>query len=198
MLHVRLYNEWWLWEYIHTCLPANLHDFIIFTFPDSHTSCISIFPNILEFHKYVNSTITEIQNQKIVKSCMFASRHVCMYKCMHIYMFCVCIYIFGRHYACMYVCMYCASVCLHVTMQASNDNDALSIVPFHLSSLDDWNEVPNDFVTHVMPLWYSSGQDDWNEVQHEFFSHLTILPLASVSCDANGIVNSTIALIRPR
>ena len=49
-------------------------------------------------------------------------------------------------------------------------------------------------VSSVTPFHFI-GQDDQNEMQHDFFSHLT---LAWALCDANGIVYSTIVLIRSR
>ena len=42
------------------------------------------------------------------------------------------------------------------------------------------------------------GQDDRSEVQHDFLGHMMPLALASVSCDANSIVNGTITVLRSR
>ena len=40
------------------------------------------------------------------------------------------------------------------------------------------------------------GQDDRNEVQYDFLCHMVPMAMASVSCDANSLVNATIALPR--
>ena len=41
-------------------------------------------------------------------------------------------------------------------------------------------------------------QDDQNEMKCDFFIHLTLSEPVSASCDANGIVYSTIAFIMSR
>ena len=88
---------------------------------------------------------------------------------------------------------------------------ALSMTPFCLSGQDEWNKVKHYFIVIAMPVLVihdnddiinkmaaSLVQDDWNDIQHDLFSHLTLLVLASASCDAKGIVNSTIVFIKLR
>ena len=53
-----------------------------------------------------------------------------------------------------------------------------------------------DMMTSSIAPKHLLGQDGKNDMQHDFFSHLILLTLASASCDANGIVNSTIVFIR--
>ena len=49
----------------------------------------------------------------------------------------------------------------------------------------------------MAPL-YSLGEDDQNEIQHDFFGHLMPLALALTSCDADSIINGTIAFLSLR
>ena len=84
-------------------------------------------------------------------------------------------------------------------------------ITWHWWYQDDSNKVQHDFFVMWFQCWhhltlmassisqlYLFVQDDQNKVQHHFFSHLTLLALALASCDANGIVNSTIIFIRSR
>ena len=52
-------------------------------------------------------------------------------------------------------------------------------------------------VLSIAPL-HSLGQDDWNEVEPDTLSHVMSLALASVSHNANGVINGTIAFLRSK
>ena len=95
-------------------------------------------------------------------------------------------------------------------VSASKDTDGTVKDTILFLASNDWKCDPTYLIGHMMPVLASHNTDasstaplhlffqhDWNEVQHNIFSNLTLLALASASCDANSIVNSTIAFIRP-
>ena len=104
------------------------------------------------------------------------------------------------------VMWYCWHMCKHHMPLV-----VLSMSPFCLLGWDDWNKLQHNFLVTWCQCWYHMTlialsmpllhlllQDALNEMQHDFFSHLLVLVLESASCDANGIINKTIAFIRIR
>ena len=88
-----------------------------------------------------------------------------------------------------------------------------SIAPLHSLHQDNRNDVQHHLFGHwhywqgvgyVLPavlsmVWlHSLGQENWIEVHHDLFDHLTPLVLASTLCDANRIINGTIAFLGTR
>ena len=81
---------------------------------------------------------------------------------------------------------------------------ALLMTPFCFLGQDDWNQMQHDLLVMCCQCWHITlmassiaslhllVQDDQNENQHDVLSHLTLLALASTSCDANGIISTTI------
>ena len=52
-------------------------------------------------------------------------------------------------------------------------------------------------ISSMAPL-HSLFQDDWNEMQHYFFGCVTSFVLAWASCDANSVIDGTIASLSSR
>ena len=69
--------------------------------------------------------------------------------------------------------------------------------PLHSLGQHNQNKVQHDSLGHAMPL-VPALEDNENQVQYGFIGHVTLLIPVLVSCDANGIINSTNTFVRLR